>query len=82
MTTLYPIRLNAEEKRQFQRAARSNGMTLAEFMRQAAREKAQAVRSKPACLSYTDIQISSEAAHDPKEYFRKKVKAKYEGHRR
>ena len=55
---------------------------MAEFIRLAAREKAESVKSKPACVNYTDIQIPAEAESNPKEYFRRKVKAKYERHRR
>ncbi len=80
MQTTYPIRLELADKRLFQRAARSAGLSLAEFMRRAARDKATPARKEAACLNYPDIQIDPEAEANPKEFIRKKLARKHARH--
>ncbi len=80
MQTTYPIRLDSDDKRLFKQAARSAGLSLAEFMRQAAREKAKPVKKRAACLDYPDIEIDPEAESNPKEYIRKQLARKHAGH--
>src|SRR5208283_4929576 len=56
MQTTYPIRLDSNDKRLFKQAARAAGLSLAEFIRRAAREKAEPVKKRAACLDYPAIQ--------------------------
>jgi hypothetical protein len=81
MQTTYPIRLAAADKRLFKQAARSAGLSLAEFIRRAAREKAKSVKSKAACLDYPEIQVDPEAETHPKDFIRKQLAARDERHR-
>jgi uncharacterized protein (DUF1778 family) len=80
MQTTYPIRLDSDDKRLFKQAARSAGLSLAEFIRRAAREKAKPVKKKAACLNYPDIQIDPEAESNPKEFIRKQLTQKHARH--
>jgi len=80
MQTIYPIRLDLSDKQLFKQAARSAGLSLAEFIRQAAREKAKPVKKKAACLSYPEIEIDPEAEANPKEYIRKQLARKHTRH--
>jgi len=73
MQTTYPIRLDLDDKRLFQQAARSAGLSLAEFIRRAAREKAGPAKKKAACLDYPEIQIDPAAEADPKKFIRKQL---------
>jgi len=74
MEMIFPIRLSREDKALFKQAARTAGMSLAEFIRTAAREKAQPGRKTAACLSYTDdIVLSREAELDPKGFIKKRL---------
>jgi uncharacterized protein (DUF1778 family) len=79
--TTYPICLNADDKRLFQQAARSAGLSLAEFIRQAAREKAKPAKKTAACLNYPEIQLDPAAEADPKEFIRKQLARKHARHR-
>jgi uncharacterized protein (DUF1778 family) len=81
MQTTYPIRLAAADKRLFKQAARSAGLSLAEFMRRAAREKADPSRKKAACLDYPEIQVDPEAEANPREFIRKQLALRHERHR-
>jgi hypothetical protein len=76
MQTTYPLRLSSDDKRLFKQAARSAGLSLAEFMRRAAREKAKPARKLAACLSYPEIQAEAAAEADPKEFIRKQLARK------
>jgi hypothetical protein len=49
-TTIYPMRLRREESALFRRAAKRRGISLAEFLRQAARNEARQVEAEPASL--------------------------------
>jgi uncharacterized protein (DUF1778 family) len=76
MQTTCPIRLGSSDKRLFKQAARSAGLSLAEFMRQAAREKAKLVKRRPACLDYPEIDVDPEAEIDPKRFIRNQLARK------
>jgi hypothetical protein len=80
MQTTYPIRLEANEKRLFKRAARSAGLSLAEFIRRAAREKAAPAKKKAACLSYPELRVAPEAESNPKEFISKQLARKHASH--
>jgi uncharacterized protein (DUF1778 family) len=74
MEMVFPIRLSREDKALFKQAARAAGMSLAEFIRSAAREKAQPARKTAACLSYKDdIVLSREAELDPKGFIKRRL---------
>jgi len=82
MQSIYPIRLSNEDKALFRQAARAAGMSLAEFIRNAAREKALPARKEAACLSYSDdIVLSLEAERNPKQFIRKQLAARNARHR-
>ena len=82
MVRVYPIRLSREDKALFKQAARAAGMSLAEFIRSAAREKAKPARKTPACLSYTDeIVLSHEAELDPRGFIKKRIAERNAGNR-
>jgi uncharacterized protein (DUF1778 family) len=49
-TMIYPMRLKRDEGALFKNAARRRGLTLAEFLRQAARREARQTESEPASL--------------------------------
>jgi uncharacterized protein (DUF1778 family) len=80
MQTTYPIRLDSDDKRLFKQAARSAGLSLAEFMRRAAREKARPVTKKAACLDYPEIKVDPAAEADPKEFIRNQIARKHARH--
>jgi len=77
MQTTYPIRLDSRDKRLFKQAARSAGISLAEFMRRAAREKAKPGRRQAACLGYPEIRADREAEADPKKFIRRHLTMKH-----
>jgi hypothetical protein len=80
MQTTYPIRLDSDDKRLFRQAARAAGLSLAEFIRQAAREKAKPGKKTAACLAYPEIQLDPEAEADPKEFIRKQLARNHASH--
>jgi len=49
-TMIYPMRLKREENALFRRAAKRRGVSLAEFLRRAARNEAQQIEAEPASL--------------------------------
>lgn len=81
MDTVFPIRLAAADKRLFQQAARSAGLSLAEFIRRAAREKARPLKKKACCLDYPEIQVDAEAEADPKAFIRKQLVLRHDRNR-
>ncbi|MGA2176713.1 MAG: hypothetical protein ABSH38_17190 [Verrucomicrobiota bacterium] len=81
MQTTYPIRLDEGDKRLFKQAARSAGLSLAEFLRRAAREKAKPAKKEPACLTYPEIQVDREAEAHPKEFIRNQLALRNGRHR-
>ncbi len=81
MHTTYPIRMALKDKRLFQQAARSAGLSLAEFIRQAAREKARPAKKSAACLDYPEIKVEPEAETNPRQFIRRQLALKHAGHR-
>ena len=86
ITTLYKNDLCAanggQEKRLFQQTARSTGVSLAQFLREAAREKTLPLKREPACFKYMDeIETPAEAMKNPKASIRKTILEKHAGHR-
>jgi hypothetical protein len=73
MYTTFPIRMDLKDKRRFQQAARAAGLSLAEFMRRAAREKAEPGTKAAACLNYPEIEVDPEAEANPKEFIRRQL---------
>jgi hypothetical protein len=80
MQTTYPIRLDSNDKRLFKQAARAAGLSLAEFIRRAAREKAAPAEKRAACLDYPEIQVDPEAEANPKEFIRKQLARNHARH--
>jgi uncharacterized protein (DUF1778 family) len=80
MQTTYPIRLDSNDKRLFKQAARAAGLSLAEFIRRAAREKAVPAKKRAACLNYPEIQVDPEAEANPKEFIRKQLAQNHARH--
>lgn len=81
MYNTFPIRLGTADKRLFKQAARSAGLSLAEFIRRAAREKARPARRKAACLDYPEIDVDPEAERDPKAFIRRQIASRNDRHR-
>jgi uncharacterized protein (DUF1778 family) len=78
MQTTYPLRLDEEEKRLFKQSARSAGLSLAQFLRDAAKEKAARTKKEPACFKYLDeVTLSHEAEKNPKAFIAKKIREKH-----
>jgi uncharacterized protein (DUF1778 family) len=78
MPTVLPIRLPLKDKRLLQQAARAAGLSLSEFVRRAAREKALPATKQAACLSYTDrLQVSADASSDHKAFVRRQIHDKH-----
>ena len=83
MEETFQLRLSRHDRQMFERCARSRKMSLAAFLREAARAKAANATQRAACLDYDDeVELSREAEHDPKAYIRSKLKARHELHRR
>jgi uncharacterized protein (DUF1778 family) len=80
MTRTYSIRLNADDNKLFRRAARAAGLSLAEFVRHAARAKAQQAKKKAACLDYPAIQFDTQAEANPRAFIRKRISRKHALH--
>jgi hypothetical protein len=75
-STIYPVRLTRQDRLLFKNAARSEGLSIAEFLRRAGREKAAPVKRQPASLRYLDeFSTPAEALENPKEWIRKKIRA-------
>lgn len=72
----YPLRLTREDRLLFKQSARAEGMTLATWLRQAARDRAKRLKKKSwACPSYPDWPLSAEAEND-KHYVARKLKGR------
>ncbi len=72
------MRLKRRDRQEFERSARSLKMSLAAFLREAAREKASRATRRAACLAYPDqIALSPEAERNPKEFIRSKLRARH-----
>jgi len=72
--------MDLKDKRLFKQAARSAGLSMAEFIRRAAREKAQPMKKSAACLDYPEIKVDPKAETNPKEFIRKQLTRKHAGH--
>ncbi len=73
-TTIYPVRLTRQDRLLFKDAAHSAGLSIAEFLRRAGREKAAPIKRQPASLRYLDeFSTPAEALENPKEWLRKKI---------
>ena len=73
---IYPIRLSAQDRSLFRRAAKAEKKTLAEWLRTAGRERANRVtKRRAACLDYPDWPLSEQAERD-KHFLRKKFAGK------
>ncbi|MGA3268267.1 MAG: hypothetical protein ABSE16_15740 [Verrucomicrobiota bacterium] len=76
---IYPLRLSAKERQEFDRSARAEGMTLAEWLRTAARNQARKSNKRAACLDYSDkVELDPLAESNPRQF----IKRRYELHRR
>ena len=73
-STLYPIRLTRKDHLLFKNAAESEGISIAEFLRRAGREKAKPLKRQRASLRYlNEFSTPAEAMEDPKGWIRKKI---------
>lgn len=80
--TIYPLRLSDKERRELGRAAKSAGLSLAEFLREAAFARAQLQHARAAILDYADdLELSAEAERNPKAFIRRKLEVKRELYR-
>src|SRR5258708_16962305 len=78
MEETFQMRLKRRDRQEFERSARSLKMSLAAFLREAAREKASRATRRAACLAYPDqIALSPEAERNPKEFIRSKLRARH-----
>ena len=78
MPTTYPLRLDDNDHRLFKQAARSRGLTLADYIRVTVREDALPAKKEPACFKYLDeIEASPEAIKNPKDWIRKQILKKH-----
>ncbi len=74
--SIYPIRLSRQDRLLFGQAAKAEEKSLAEWLRQAGRERAGRVKKRrAACLDYPEWPLSEEAERD-KDYLRRKFKTK------
>ncbi len=77
MEETFQLRLTRQDRQLFKRSARRRGISLAAFLREAAREKAAQAGQRAACLDYPDdIAVPAEAERDPKAFIRSKLKAR------
>lgn len=71
---IYPLKLTAVDRRLFQQAARAESKSMAEWLREAARERAKKTgKRRAACLDYPDYPLSIEAERD-KDYVGKQLR--------
>ncbi len=71
---IYPLRLSSRDRVLFGRAARAENKTMAQWLREAARERAgKPQKRRAACLDYPEWPLS-EAAERDKDYLRRKFK--------
>jgi hypothetical protein len=74
-STLYPIRLIRKDRLLFRNAAQAQGLSIAEFLRRAGREKAAPIKRQPASLRYLEeFSKPAEAMENPKAWIRKKIR--------
>ncbi len=71
---IYPVRLTRQDRQLFRNAAQA-GLSIARFLRRAAREKAAPIKRQPASLRYLDEPSTpAEALKNPKAYIIKHTK--------
>ncbi len=74
-STLYPLRLTRKDRLLFRNAAQAQGVSIAEFLRRAGREKAAPIKRQPASLRYLDeFSTPAEALEAPREWIRGKIR--------
>jgi hypothetical protein len=74
-STLYPIRLTRKDRLLFRNAAQSQGLSIAEFLRRAGREKAAPIKRQPASLRYLDkFSTPPEAMANPREWIKNRIR--------
>lgn len=79
---IYPLRLSPAERQDFQRAAKSAGMSLAAWLRHIGALNASPIRRRPANFDYPDeVELSPEAEKNPRQFINKKLEAKRELYR-
>lgn len=79
-STIYPIRLTRQDRLLFKNAAQAEGLSIAEFLRRAGREKAAPIQRQPASLRYLDeFSTPAEALENPKEWIQKKIRERHRG---
>ncbi len=77
-TTIYPVRLTRQDRLLFKNAAQSEGLSIAEFLRRAGREKAAPIKRQPASFRYLDeFSTPAEALENPKAWIRKKIRERH-----
>ena len=72
-TQIYPIKLTSLDRRLFRQAARAESKSMAEWLREAGRERANRVKKRFACLDYPDWPLSREAERD-KDYVSRELR--------
>jgi uncharacterized protein (DUF1778 family) len=73
-STLYPMRLTRRDRWLFKNAAQAEGLSIAEFLRRAGRERAAPVKRQPASLRYLEeFSTPAEAMANPREWIAKKI---------
>lgn len=71
---VYPMRLTRKDRLLFRNAAEAQGLSIAEFLRRAGREKAAPSKRVPASLRYLDeFSTPPEAMANPKKWIRKRI---------
>ena len=74
-STLYPLRLTRQDRLLFRNAAQAQGVSIAEFLRRAGREKAAPVKRQPASLRYLEeFSTPAEAMKEPKAWIRRAIR--------
>jgi uncharacterized protein (DUF1778 family) len=77
-STIYPVRLTRQDRLLFKNAAKSEGLSLAEFLRRAGRERAKPIKRQPASLRYLEeFSTPAEAMEDPKGWIRRKIRERH-----
>ena len=70
---IYPLKLTALDRRLFRQAAKAESKSMAEWLREAGRERAKRVKKRFACLDYPDWPLSREAERD-KDYVSRELR--------
>lgn len=75
LTRIFPLKLSPLDCRLFGQAAKAEHKSVAEFLREAGRERARRVTKRFACLDYPDFKLSTKAEQD-KSYVARVLKRK------